>query len=86
MYVYKMVFTDEEDIKEDVFGYKVIYHTDYGTQEILASDIQDRIKALKENPEKFDYTLEEFEKDMKDSFGEAYEMLVKDEIDFILIS
>ena len=84
MYIYKMVYAEREDL-EGIEKFNVIYNTDYGTSEILADDVQNKVEELKNNPDDFDYTLEEFEEEMRNSLGEAYDMLLKGELDLIQV-
>ena len=85
MYTYKMVFIEEE-YTENLDKFKIIQITDYNTQEITKDNVQDRVQELKENPDEFNYTLEEFEEEMRNSLGEAYDMLLNDTLDFVLIT
>lgn len=84
MYIYKMVYAEREDLK-GIEKFNVIYDTDYGTSEILMDDIQNKVEELKNNPDDFDYTLEEFEEEMRNSLGDAYDMLLKGELDLIQV-
>ena len=84
MYIYKMVYVERDDV-EGIEKFNVIYNTDYGTSEILADDVQNKVEELKKNPDDFDYTLEEFEEEMRNSLGDAYDMLLKGELDLIQV-
>lgn len=84
MYIYKMVYVERDDV-EGIEKFNVIYNTDYGTSEILMDDIQNKVEELKNNPDNFDYTLEEFEEEMRNSLGDAYDMLLKGELDLIQV-
>lgn len=84
MYINKMIFVEENDT-QNLDKFRIIQVTDYNTQEITKDNVQDRVQELKQNPNEFDYTLEEFEEEMRNSLGEAYDMLLNDELDFVLI-
>ena len=84
MYINKMVFVEDKDT-ENIRKFGFPEYTDYGTNEIVNSQVQQRVQELKENPDDFDYTLEEFEEEMRNSLGEAYDMLLNDTLDFVLI-
>lgn len=84
IHIYKTVYVERDDV-EGIEKFNVIYNTDYGTSEILADEIQNRVEELKNNPDDFDYTLQEFEEEMRNSLGNAYDMLLKGEIDLIQV-
>lgn len=84
MYINKTVFV-EEDNTQNLDKFNIIQETDYGTREITNDNVQNRVEEIKENPDEFNYTLEEFEEEMRNSLGEAYDMLLNDELDFVLI-
>ena len=82
MYINKMVFIDNDENVEKIREYGFPQLTDYDSYEILASEVQQRIQELTTGEVEHDYTLEQFEKDMKLALGEAYELLKNDELDF----
>ena len=85
MYINKVVFVEYDDV-ERLNTYNIIQYTDYDTTEITGSEVQSLIQDLKDNPTEYDYSLEDFEEDMKDCLGtDLYEKLLNGEVDFCLV-
>ena len=88
MYVNKMIFVEGQDVKNiEKFG--IIQFTDYNTYEISNYDVQDLKKNLQGigecDPDEYDFTLQEFEEEMENSLGNAYNMLLNEELDFVQV-
>ena len=85
MYINKVVFVKYDDVKR-LNTYNIIQHTDYDTTEIVGSEVQNKIQELQDNPTEYDYSLEDFEEDMKDCLGtDLYWKLLNEEVDFCLV-
>lgn len=89
MYINKMIFVENDEAVEEVRKYGFPMFTDYETHEVTGTQVQDRVQELKEDKEAlypiYPYTLEEFEEDMRNAFGNAYDMLLNGELDFIQV-
>lgn len=85
MYINKVVFVEYDDV-ERLNTYNIIQHTDYDTTEIVGNEIQNKIQDLQDNPTEYDYSLKDFEEDMKYCLGtDLYEKLLNGEVDFCLV-
>ena len=85
MYINKVVFVEYDDVKR-LNTYNIIQHTDYDTTEIVGNEVQNKIQDLQDNPTEYNYSLEDFEEDMKDCLGtDLYEKLLNGEVDFCLV-
>lgn len=89
MYINKMIFVENDEAVEEIRKYGFPMLTDYNTYEVMASEVQDRKKELEADITAlypvYPYTLEEFEEDMRNAFGNAYDMLLNNELDFIQV-
>lgn len=78
MYIAKLVYIEEKDIRPIIDKYDIISDTDYGTREILAQTIRDCREDLDNE--------KEFEQDLEQYLGtDVLEALMSDKIDFILV-
>lgn len=85
MYINKVVFVEYDDV-ERLNTYNIIQLTDYDTTEIRGSEVQSKIQDLQDNPTEYDYSLKDFEEDMKDCLGtDLYEKLLNEEVDFCIV-
>lgn len=89
MYINKMIFVENDDTINKVRKYGFPIFTDYETYEVVGSQVQDRLQELKDDVEAlypvYPYTLEEFEEDMRNAFGNAYDMLLDGTLDFMQV-
>lgn len=93
MHINKVVFMEYDELSKlpTAIYDTIVSRTDYGHSEILADVLQgvlDELKDDKELPEderSYSFSLEEFEDECKNILGEAYNMLLNDELDFISV-
>ena len=88
MYINKVIFMEWDEVNDlqAKYGSMVIHPTDYNTNEIIGSALQDLMADLETNPDNFDFTKEELLEDLNNSLGtDVVELLLNDGLDFILV-
>lgn len=88
MYINKVVFVEWEDIVKlsEEIQKALVFHTDYGTDEILAGTIQDMEQAIKEDSTLWNFSYSTFKEEVTNALGEdLYNLLYKGDVDFCLV-
>lgn len=88
MYISKVIFLEYDEIGdlEDKYGTSIVSHTDYGTTEIVGSQIQDTLNSLTKEECEYNFTKKELMEDLNNTLGtDVVDMLLHDELDFILV-
>ena len=88
MYINKVVFVEWEDLKglNEEIKRALVFHTDYGTDEILAGTIQDMEQAMKEDSSLWSFSYSTFKEEVANALGEdLYKLLESGEVDFCLV-
>ena len=88
MYINKMIFLEQDEIGnlDTKYGYNVVADTDYGTREIVGSSLQNLLEELETEECEYTFTKKELLEDLNNILGtDVVDMLLHDELDFILV-